>query len=181
MLSIVRSVAVVSAMAVSLVLFAPRTQAAVVNNPPGVASPNLVSIGSSADPALAGFNGQRLWRVDNANATGIQVQLQIFGGSILSTFTAQANGQTYFGFNAGLCSGACTTLLVLAENITDQNGIIYAGYTAGTTLKTKASAGVFTYTGAEVPLPAAAWLFGSALLGLGATARRRRLRGATVA
>lgn len=87
--------------------------------------------------------------------------VQAHAGKVDITFTGGGSGVTRFAFIDlnGAFSAKPTNQVVFARNDSGHDGDYddYVGYAKATT----------------VPIPAAAWLFGSALLGLGGIARRK--------
>jgi len=67
-----------------------------------------------------------------------------------------------------------TLELTFSEDLAEFSGVLNAIEQSGSGLTANTTTTTFELSGAEVPLPAAAWLFGSALLGLGGRARRAR-------
>lgn len=179
----VRAILAGSLMAVACWIGGRDAEAAVVSS--WNSSFVLTSIASSADPSLESFNGGFVARVRNPNAVSILVDLDWVGntpGDRSGLSTLPNSVDNFFGWTpaqkATFCtSSSCTLILKLAEDVFDGSGNLLAA--KGIQLGTKAI-NTFSYT-APVPLPAAAWLFGSAVVGLGALARRRRSEKTTVA
>lgn len=109
----------------------------------------------------------------------------IFHGTVSgSNFIITSEDYTYGTCVAGIspgCAGVPASGTVLTGDTTPAHSIALSGTTSWTTTPVgisgqpayKGDAFSFTATPA-VPVPAAAWLFGSGLLGLAGTARRRR-------
>lgn len=105
------------------------------------------------------------------------------GGASVQTQTSStcANGKT--SILAKACDSFATASknweglalnFVFAEDRTSFAGSLKATDTSGSGL-TRNTTTINWQVGAEVPVPAAAWLFGSALVGLAGTARRRKV------
>ena len=99
-------------------------------------------------------------------------------GSIdnLSTYAINVNSCTPgAGFATGCTGVASAAAVAFAGAVSTTDGAV----TTWTTPKTKVGTNpawnqdTYTFTAHAVPVPAAAWLFGSGLLGLAGTARRR--------
>ncbi|HUH37474.1 MAG TPA: hypothetical protein VL027_05965 [Spongiibacteraceae bacterium] len=76
------------------------------------------------------------------------------------------------GDNCGLCTGQDVALNVLGVTRIDVTGV-YNGKILGIPATQFFVAGFSDVQVSEIPVPAAAWLFGSALAGLGGIARKR--------
>jgi hypothetical protein len=110
--------------------------------------------------------------------------INILESDLLARTNDDALIQGFFKFDAGETStgGQLTDvdpLLLLAGSEArqwkDQNFVVMAlrGDAGANVVFSNGTGGTTTFTVAPIPLPAAAWLFGSALLGLGILKKRR--------
>lgn len=111
-----------------------------------------------------------------ANGSGVATTYTETSSSC--TGTGSIFGNTVCGTAGGVDPAWEGLDITLVFSSSDFSNATYTGTIAGTSISGSGLAEnttVFNYTvGGEVPVPAAAWLFGSALLGLGGMARRKR-------
>jgi len=122
----------------------------------------MAAVGAaSALNVVAGFTGEASFFYSSSAATTVSIFSGLNGtGSLLGTFNLAANAQ----------SGCSDT----AFCHWDQASLSFAGVAQSIEFGTAAGlAGFDNVSIAPVPLPAAFWLLGSSLLGLGGIARRR--------
>jgi hypothetical protein len=126
-------------------------------------TPSIMSpIGADAALNLAvGFAGTASFFYSSAEAATVSIYSGLNGtGDILGTFTLLANAQ-----NGCSDTSFCHW---------DQTSVDFAGIAQSIQFGSALGAGFDNVTVAPVPLPAAIWLLGSSLLGLGGVARRRK-------
>jgi hypothetical protein len=118
---------------------------------------------SSALNVVAGFTGEASFFYSSAAATTVSIFSGLNGsGSLLGTFNLTANAQT-----------GCSDTSFCHWDFASLN---FAGVAQSIQFGTAGNlAGFDNVTVAPVPLPAAFWLLGSSLLGLGGIARRRNV------
>lgn len=151
-----------------------------------VDGPALTLTGGGASSGTGSFGAATLTinsvGTTNTNLAGTATltTTSIYNGTITgSTFTADGTGSSQI-----LCTGSSQTCGNVAGGAftggdmftvdTATGGSWVATGTQYNGLITTTSTSVLTPQGGEVPLPAAAWLFGSALLGLAGVSRKRK-------
>lgn len=163
----------------------------------GLASGTLTATGTASldDAGVLTIDFTALNNQPSAGGTFTTGNQTVFNGSIAGgSFTVASGSTKYTSCTAGTaaCPGPITSALNISQPLTatpatgNGGGLLEQAFTiaGGTNTSTAYSynhllKNVLTYNftnttaAPEVPVPAAAWLFGSGLLGLAGTARRR--------
>jgi hypothetical protein len=189
-------------LAVSVLTAVGAANAAVINSydvsisgvTSGLATGTLTATGSAAldDAGILTIDFSALNNQPAAGGTFTTANHTVFNGTIAGgSFTATSGSNTYTSCTAGTaaCPGPITSALNIPQPLTAtpatgnggglfEQAFVIAG---GTNTSTAYSFNhllvnnlTYTFTPSAIPVPAAAWLFGSGLLGLAGTARRRR-------
>jgi hypothetical protein len=135
--------------------------------PTGQVSSNLIQFkGSDNYLNAVNFFGNHLAQANGSAVTTDQDGFAWPGTSLLNTFGAKSTG-----WAADIALGDSSAFYFLANGatqLTKVNGTPYAGTWS------LASNGTLNYSASAVPVPAAVWLLGSALVGMVGVARRQR-------
>lgn len=136
--------------------------------------PNFFSIGFEGDLFSSGTAANISW--SNAIFTGATLSTQGHAGD----FDTWNNPGAWLQFSNPLSSTATamgvTTILTLGENFLNESsltGEIVFNWDVDATFTSHTELGRISATLSPVPVPAAAWLFGSALLGFFGFSRRK--------
>jgi hypothetical protein len=162
-------------------LFLSNAHAATIHMDFTAAGFAILDTGSNDAPTDP-VSGTLVWEAASVNATIdslVSIDLTLNGAayalsdiSFESPFGGSGNTDIIYGALRGISTASFTDDFWIRWNRATLTGrdFVYTSSTLGGTWK---STNFTSFTVSEVPIPAAAWLFGSALLGLGVIKRRK--------